>query len=729
MRHYLPTHQVTANYVAGMIAIEHDHLQEALAILSKEPVNSSCYGLALANKALIQLRLEFYSQAEETGRAALMEFEANGCPHPPTWIQTARNLGESVALQGREMESLHIFSQTCSFGGELAKQLPDFCVDVDLETAHTLNSLGGSFLKAELPDSAVDAFLRAKDIYSAHPDNNVGLAETLTNLAQSYGVIGDGTKAAFALDEAEQRLGNDHEQLNRILIARARNGLLKPDESQSMLHRAAEDAQNKGNYDTAYLRYCISACLADECDDAEWGMVAILAAEKLEPILSPKSLHPAKLRFYKAVFFEKQGADDQALQALIEGARLWCDRLPGQFALDDYRHAARTLHDHFRWLAKKLLERGRNKEAFIAFETGRARAFALELTQHSEHPLVSSNPFNETAVDCSQLDSISENLAQSEAIVSFGILAMELVAFVIGHDTFELCKIQFQSTSEAMLFASSVATIASALEHGKGGGAVPAQASRLATDIARVLGNRRIVSLSPHGTLHNVPWRATLRSAGLRWDQLPFITQFSPLLNPSRPNPDEMAPAKCIAAGYGSVASDTTLDFKAEAMEFAQTFPNSEVIASTSPVLLKSALQRDAIAYFSFHGALHATEIGLRFSLKTGPGQSCSSDELLADGVKSRVVVLSACSSGVYDMALGDYPVGAAPDFLLAGAHFCVCTRFKIDAHFSRQFFPAFGRRLLNTRIGAAFALALDEFEQRGFDLWRHLACVELLGR
>jgi hypothetical protein len=81
-------------------------------------------------------------------------------------------------------------------------------------------------------------------------------------------------------------------------------------------------------------------------------------------------------------------------------------------------------------------------------------------------------------------------------------------------------------------------------------------------------------------------------------------------------------------------------------------------------------------------------------------------------------------------VAWGDYPVGAAPTILLAGAKFCICTRFPLDAHFAKVFFPLLGELLSRGEsLGMAFGDALREMEQRGYDLWTHLACVELLGR
>ncbi len=105
--------------------------------------------------------------------------------------------------------------------------------------------------------------------------------------------------------------------------------------------------------------------------------------------------------------------------------------------------------------------------------------------------------------------------------------------------------------------------------------------------------------------------------------------------------------------------------------------------------------------------------------------------EALANGrTPASLVVLSACDSGAYEMLEGDYPVGAAPALLIAGAAHCACTRFPVDAFFAKDFVCAFGRLLLRGESPAvAFAGALEEMEQQKYGLWRHLACIELLSR
>ena len=51
-RVYVPGHQVTKNYIAGMNAIDQNRLNDAVAILEAECSDSPCRGLALGNAGL-----------------------------------------------------------------------------------------------------------------------------------------------------------------------------------------------------------------------------------------------------------------------------------------------------------------------------------------------------------------------------------------------------------------------------------------------------------------------------------------------------------------------------------------------------------------------------------------------------------------------------------------------------------------------------------------------------
>src|SRR5258707_12263151 len=118
------------------------------------------------------------------------------------------------------------------------------------------------------------------------------------------------------------------------------------------------------------------------------------------------------------------------------------------------------------------------------------------------------------------------------------------------------------------------------------------------------MGTRNIILLVPHAMLHKVPWRSLLRHAGIPWSQLPFITQFSPLLDPDCPNPDIVLPVGAVALGHGFVGSGAvTLNLDEEAKEFAQLFDvKGQLIKGATSTDVTSALQAGNIVLISCYG-------------------------------------------------------------------------------------------------------------------------------
>ena len=96
-RRYVPGHQVTLNYIDGMKAIEENRLEDAIGILEAESADSPCRGLALGNAGLALLRLERFKLAYARLLEADRHFNRHGCPHPPSWVQFARNHVEAIA--------------------------------------------------------------------------------------------------------------------------------------------------------------------------------------------------------------------------------------------------------------------------------------------------------------------------------------------------------------------------------------------------------------------------------------------------------------------------------------------------------------------------------------------------------------------------------------------------------------------------------------------------------
>jgi hypothetical protein len=151
------------------------------------------------------------------------------------------------------------------------------------------------------------------------------------------------------------------------------------------------------------------------------------------------------------------------------------------------------------------------------------------------------------------------------------------------------------------------------------------------------------------------------------------------------------------------------------------------MLADCTVEQVRQSLHSNAIVLLSCHGEAVNTPDGPRFVVKLSDG-SFWAEQVFPTRVSSPLVILSACDSGVYYLVWGDYPLGAGPELLRRGARAVIGARFPIRAEYAGDFVACFGRALAaGTALETAFARALEEVEQTNADLWRDLACLELL--
>ena len=245
-RDYLPAHETTQNYNEGMSALCSGNLELAIDILDKEPENSSCYTLSRGNMALALLRLEQYSEAERVGWSVLNLTKILGCPHPPSQVQFARNLCETIAKQSRYDESLQMFNQTCHLANELMEEFPSMSKEIELEKAHTMDSWGNSLLYLEDWKASIEIYNGSRKIYLKYIDiNKIGVAEVLTNLAIAYRYSNSNIEAELALREAldiAEENGN-YDQINRIYIGliQMRSSIINIEDAFNLIEKGVSE--------------------------------------------------------------------------------------------------------------------------------------------------------------------------------------------------------------------------------------------------------------------------------------------------------------------------------------------------------------------------------------------------------------------------------------------------------------------------------------------------------
>lgn len=761
---YLVTHPVTETFAAAMDAVGRGELAKAVELLRREPRESPNYAMALGNLALVLFRMDQLDEAETIAVSARNEIAARGCPHPASAVQFLRAYPDTIARRGRPAEALHWYEHAVQQAGELAQARPDAAAAIEREIAHTLNAWGASLRHLGRAGEAVEKFFAAREIYRKYPNQQwSGLSETLTNLAETCLDLRppDPTRAERALlealDIARQEGNADQTWRSQIKLIQLRSKAVALGEWYGIFEAAARDAERQHRWSTAYLRRCIEAQVAAEEGHIPEGLHAIQEAMGLEGKLDRGVPYPAQLRLTQVKLMAVAGAAaTDVLSVLIDGAFLWFERLRQPLTPDDFKWTAAATHDHFRLLARKLLDADRVEEAAFAFEAGRALAHAAETDPEFVRSFFAgSNPFDpRTArINTERITAARAALGADGAVLVPAVLPPEFVLFVLTAEGVSVAGARYahdQGRTALEELDRAIQDIPHQLQHQErtGPSTIPAPLRDAAGAAARLIGHRAVRSVFPHATLHSVPWRAVLREAGMPWRQLPCAVEFSLLLRGSVGFEPPAAPSRAVALGHGS---DMGINFVDEARDFAGAFGDrGHFMPSCQADDVRSALSAtDAAVLISCHGrdrergvpgVTHPAGIERppEFALQLQPAGGAAADadderfisDVMPDMVRSQIVFLSACWSGVYSMSWGDYPVGAGPMLLRAGARYCVVCRFPVRAVFARQFAVAFSRRLADgASAPAAFAGACEDTETAGADLWRDLACLELLAR
>lgn len=733
-RPYAPELSRTENYLAGISALHEGHLQEAYQILMDEPPNSSCFSLAQGNAALALFRLCKYQEAEQLSIKTLGYCAENGCPYPPSWVQFARVYADILVRQGRPAEALQKFDEACVIANRLSEKFPDLEKDIELEKAHAFNSWGGSLLLLHMEELSTGAFLKARDIYRKYKTNRVGLAETLTNLAHAYMKLGNHTAAELALKEALEiaQEEDDQDQVHRIKIALIQldSPLIESADAYTALTEAAAFAESQERLSDAFIRHGIHAQYALKKGDHQTGLAIVDRALQLEDRLDPDDPNPAKLRMTKWELLRQQGAhEEELLQVLLKVADLWFTRIAKPLEAVDFAAIASDMHEHFRLLTRSLVDLERFAEAVTAFEAGRALAHAVEVDHTYFDRVIATNPFRAGQVSMDLLEDAQGTLDDAEVLIVLTVLPPALVAFVVSRTNVEVIEIQApHDPKEMKALFRAVPLIPVRLQSGVGKRAIPDKLHQLSIDICNVVGERTIRGVLPYSKLHCVPWRALFRDAGVPWTRLNCAVEFGLFLRATA-NKTKQSNANssksCTALGHGFAGN---IDLCNEAYDFADAFKGAKFIKNCTSSHVTTALESPGVVLLSCHGAIRDHAHDNRLMLKLADGNRLA-DNVFPEQVLAEIVLLSACESGVYDVVWSDFPVGAAPSLLRAGARFCVGARYQIRAKFAAEFFRCLSLKLsAGTAIWIAMAEAMQVQEENGVDLWSDLACLELLG-
>lgn len=384
--------------------------------------------------------------------------------------------------------------------------------------------------------------------------------------------------------------------------------------------------------------------------------------------------------------------------ALAEGgsAQLLVDMDRGQaralaLSLTDASDAAPAASTRLQWL------RERWREAMAEGDAERAPALARQvhaleqelLETHRRAQLQAAAPVARTVPDL-DVPALQRALDADTALVAYHVQPGRLVACVVTadvvrHRAWPLADLRervqgLRFQLDALRFGSAAVQrhgerlLARARAH------LQQLHARLWAPIAPMLGERRHVVVVPHRELHYVPFAAL--HDGERWLVEARAIGLAPSANAwlARQSPFPAAGTgggRVLALGVGGASlPHVARELEAIARGFggeARTLCDAD---ATRAALWTHAPDADVL-HLACHGRFRADNPAFSF-LQLGDGP-LPLQELRGLRLRARLVVLSACETGMSHLAPGDEVLGLVRAFALAGAGTVIATLWPVD--------------------------------------------------
>ena len=210
----------------------------------------------------------------------------------------------------------------------------------------------------------------------------------------------------------------------------------------------------------------------------------------------------------------------------------------------------------------------------------------------------------------------------------------------------------------------------------------------------------RIV-IVPHGVLHYLPFGA-LRSPAGRWVVADFAVSTLPSASVLRYLADKGsdAPARALVVGNPDLGAELALPWaEREARMVGQREQGATVLvrADATEAEVKKLLGTAGIVHLATHGDLSENDpLSSAVLLVPGGGEDGRLEvrEVFGLDLHARLVVLSACETGLGKLSRGDELVGLQRAFLYAGTPAVVTTLWKVDDRATFELVRAFYTRL-----------------------------------
>jgi len=201
---------------------------------------------------------------------------------------------------------------------------------------------------------------------------------------------------------------------------------------------------------------------------------------------------------------------------------------------------------------------------------------------------------------------------------------------------------------------------------------------------AEIRGDRLVIV--PHGVLHYLPFTA-LRSGADRWVAEDFALSTLPSASVLRYLSDKGAgaPARALVVGNPDLGAELALPWaEREARMVGQRERGATVLlrGDATEAQVKKLIETVGLVHLATHGDLSESEpLSSAVLLVPGGGEDGRLEvrEVFGLDLHARLVVLSACETGLGKLSRGDELVGLQRAFLYAGTPAVVTTLWKVD--------------------------------------------------
>jgi len=307
------------------------------------------------------------------------------------------------------------------------------------------------------------------------------------------------------------------------------------------------------------------------------------------------------------------------------------------------------------------------------------------------------------------LPEIQGRLPEGTTLLEYLVDDEEVIVWAIGRRRAAVVRIP----GDRQTLVTMVREFRSAIANRSSLAAVRAQAEALYDRLLgpareRIEGDRLLIV--PHGVLHYLPFGA-LRSPANRWIAEEFALATLPSASVLRYVADRTTGAsdRALVVGNPDLGAGLALPWaEREARMVARYEPGATVLvrAEATEAKVKGLLESAGLVHFATHGVLKESDpLSSALLLVPGAGEDGRLEvrELFGFELRARLVVLSACETGLGKLSRGDELVGLQRAFLYAGTPAVITTLWKVDDRASYQLIRSFYSRL--EKAGPAEAL------------------------